>query len=742
MRKSTKRTLYYINIGVIAALLAYQLYLNFSEPKVSSMHAGQIERIQDRLDGRERFEFSVVGNVNNSVSIFQDQIIPVINASESEFTVSAGNAVSGGAAENYRSVYTIFSYLNQPWLLTYGKNEDDELGRLRFYEQYGPHFYSFAAANAKFIFLDSTDNTAYNWQLDWLEHELSTSEAEHHFVFIGSPVHPPAHNTPIFQKDSYFENDRVGAEMRALFETHQVDIVFSSQISVYYDQTIEGVRYITTGGGGGLIIDDENSFHHYLRVRVEADEVFAEVRHLDIFETSWYRTIESLWSSVYTFFYVSFGRFLIILSLLVLIGLKLRETLFEDRDFYSQYAIDDTPWRDQPKRVLFFTNNFFPFISGVTISIERLLRGLKAHGHEVKVVAPRYDQEGEPREDTLRVRTLAAFGSKREFRLANVFQRSIFRLFREYKPDIVHLHHPFWLGSIGLWLARRNRVVSVYTYHTRLEMYAHYVPLPGRIFRNVISHELIRRFCNRCDGVIVPTVSTEEYLRLIGVKSPVCVQPTGIDFERFNQRNDNRIAELKAHFQIEKTDRVLVSVSRLGKEKNVAFLIDAMQQLQQLQQKTDKNVRLLLVGEGDERPVLEEKIEALGLQASVTLVGAVSPDTIPDYYQLADVFVFASKSETQGMVILEAMAAGLPVVAVRSSGTDDVIQDGQTGFKTFDRVDLWVERVQYLIEHDDVRAEFAERAVDFASHYDTDAFAEHINRFYSELLARRAKELS
>ncbi|MDZ7664655.1 MAG: glycosyltransferase [Desulfotignum sp.] len=739
MRKSTKRIIYYVNISVIAALVAYQLYLNFSEPKISSLHADQVQRIQEALDGRDDFEFAVVGNVNNSVSIFQDEIIPVINAGKADFTISAGNAVSAGAAENYLSVYSIFSHLTHPWLLTYGDNEDSDLGRFRFYEQYGPHFYSFTAANAHFIFLDSTDNTGYDWQLDWLAHELSNSLAKHHFVFISSPLHEPVQNTPIFQKDQYFKNEQVSAALRSLFEDYQVDIVFSSEISVYYDQTIAGVRYITTGGGGGLIVDDENSFHHYIHVRVEGDEMIADVRQLDVSEFSWYRTFKSLWSSVYTFFYVSYGRFLFILSVLVLICLKLRETLFEDKDFYSQFSVDDTPWRDKPKRVMFFTNNFFPFISGVTISIERLLRGLKAQGHEVKVIAPRYDQNGEPRDDTLRVRTLFAFGSRREFRLANIFQPGIGKLFNQYKPDIVHLHHPFWLGSRGLRLARRHKVPAVYTYHTRLEMYAHYVPLPGRIFRNFLSHELILHFCSRCDGVIVPTFSTEEYLRLIGVKSPIFVQPTGIDFQRFNHRDQDRIANLKRQYHIADNDKVLVSVSRLGKEKNVAFLVDAMHQLQD---RTQRRVRLFLVGEGDERPALEEKIAALDLQDSVTLVGAVSPDEIPSYYQMADVFVFASKSETQGMVILEAMAAGLPVVAVRSSGTDDVIQEGKTGFKTFDRVDAWVERLVYLIENDEVRAKFSEQAVAFAGQHDIEAFAANINRFYSELLARRAQELS
>ena len=133
---------------------------------------------------------------------------------------------------------------------------------------------------------------------------------------------------------------------------------------------------------------------------------------------------------------------------------------------------------------------------------------------------PRYREPWQDDDTILWVPTLMAFGEKREFRLTNPFSARFRRCLREFKPDVIHVHHPFWLGSMGLWMGRRLKVLVIYTYHTRLEHYAHFVPLPGALFRNLISHYLIKHFSNRCQGVIVPTYSAEEYLRMIGVKTP------------------------------------------------------------------------------------------------------------------------------------------------------------------------------------------------------------------------------
>jgi glycosyltransferase involved in cell wall biosynthesis len=301
---------------------------------------------------------------------------------------------------------------------------------------------------------------------------------------------------------------------------------------------------------------------------------------------------------------------------------------------------------------------------------------------------------------------------------------------------VIHLHHPFWLGSLGLFIGRWLRVPVIYTYHTRLEHYAHFVPLPGNLFRNLISHALIKRFANKCDAVIVPTDSTEEYLRMIGVKSPTFVQPTGIEYQRFQDVSDDDVNRLRESLKIQ-DETVFISVSRLSNEKNIDFMIDA---IDALRQRTDRPFRFLMIGKGHQHDRLQQRIDELDLGQHFTLVGSVPPEDMATWYHLGDVFLFASKSETQGMVILEAMAAGLPVVAVRSSGIDDVVRQDHNGFKTPEKQDQWCDRVQQLLEDDRLRQTLSENALAFAADYSIESFASDVREIYALTLARAARD--
>ncbi|MGO3768131.1 MAG: glycosyltransferase, partial [Vreelandella alkaliphila] len=178
---------------------------------------------------------------------------------------------------------------------------------------------------------------------------------------------------------------------------------------------------------------------------------------------------------------------------------------------------------------------------------------------------------------------------------------------------------------------------------------------------------------------------------------------------------------------------VLVSVSRISQEKNIGFMLEA---LAELKSQGGQSLRLLLIGDGPDRQTIQQHIEALALQEQVTLVGAVPPEEMARYYHLGDIFVFASTSETQGMVVLEAMAAGLPVVAVRSSGIDDVVRHGFNGFKTPQNRQKWGQRVMALVEDNALRDTLGKQAKIFASDYDIAKFAGAVAHFYAEVLAK------
>lgn len=727
------RLLFVLNLALVAGLVIHQVWLYVAEPQFESLHTRQVADIRDALSGRDDYRFAVVGNINNSVNVFQDEIVPLINQGDIDFLVSAGNAVSGGQQESYQAIYKSLELLDVPYLLTYGENEDSDFGSYRFYEYFGPHFYSFVAGNSHFIFLDGTGKSSTSWQLDWLERELAASEAQHRFLFIGAPLHNVVSDAPLFESDNYLNNPQLGEGIMRLSERYAVDTVFSANLSLFSHQTLNGVDYVTTGGAGGILIDADSSFHHYVVTNVEDEAVSLFPVRLNVDSPAWWRMITSVWSTLYAFFYVSYPRFLLIVGLLTLLAMRLYRLIFEERDYYPDFDIDPTPYLDTPLRVAMVSNNYFPFVSGVSVSVERLRQGLREAGHLVQLLVPRYRETWQDDDTIHRVPTLMAFGEKREFRLTNPFSVRFRRCLRAFRPDVIHVHHPFWLGSMGLWMGRRLGVPVVYTYHTRLEHYAHFVPLPGALFRNLISHYLIKRFSNRCQGVIVPTHSAEEYLRMIGVKTPTLVQPTGIDAQRFASVDAHALEALRAQLNVSPSATLLISVSRISKEKNIGFMLES---LAELKRQGHDELHLLLIGDGPDRQTLQAQIETLALADQVTLVGAVPPDEMALYYHLGDVFVFASTSETQGMVILEAMAAGLPVVAVRSSGIDDVVRDGFNGFKTPQNRQQWGQRVWALAEDDALRHSLGRQAQQFAADYDIPRFAASVTHFYAEVLAK------
>ncbi|WP_226596550.1 glycosyltransferase [Marinobacter nauticus] len=736
IRRNPLKLLFYLCLAIVVALVGYKVYLNFFKQDFEALHSEQVERIHQRTPPGSGIRFAVVGNINNSVGIFERRFIPTLNQAGVDFLVSSGNAVSGGGEDKYRALYGTLSHLDIPYLLTFGPHEYENFGSFRFYDHFGPHFYSVRAGNTRLIFLDSTGKTPWRWQMRWLRDLLAHDTSNAHILFIGHPPLQPETPALFDDEDDYLQPPAFREELLQLIREQGIDLVFSANLSLFDEQVVDGTPYITTGGAGGLVLNTEDSFYHYVDVRVSPDgDVSYQMERLEVGQHPVWKRLESFWFFVYSLFYTGYLNFILIVSVFVALTIKLYQVIFIGKDYYPDYDLDPTPWLEKPLRVTMFTNNYLPFIGGVPISIERLRRGLEHLGDSTQIVAPRYRDQPSHEDAVVRVPSLLAMGEKREFRLANIFLARIRKQVRAFRPDVIHLHHPFWLGSLGLFMARQLRIPAIYTYHTRLEHYAHFVPLPGMLFRNLISHALIKRFANRCDGVIVPTYSTEEYLRMIGVTTPTFVQPTGIEYERFQAVKPADVETLRKKLALS-NEKVFISVARLSNEKNIDFMIEA---IDRLRQESDVPFRFLMIGDGHQRDRLQKKIDSLELGSHFTLVGAVQPEEMALWYNLGDAFLFASKSETQGMVILEAMSAGLPVVAVRSSGIEDVVRDGLNGYKTPENQARWIEKAQRLLEDDKLRTELSDKARAFAEDYSIEQFARDVRGIYATSLAAREK---
>lgn len=378
------------------------------------------------------------------------------------------------------------------------------------------------------------------------------------------------------------------------------------------------------------------------------------------------------------------------------------------------------------------SESYIPRLSGVVISLTSYAQALRADGHRVVIVAPAYPGHRDEDPDVLRlpsVRNPADPG----FPVALPLRARVLRDPRVQAADVVHAHSPFVMGRLARSAARRLGRPLLFTHHTLYHEYVHYVPwLSPRLTRPAVLR-YVREFANRCDLVIAPSGVIREMLRTHGVTARIEVLPTGTVDPRQTARADLRAA--RARYGIPADRPLLVTVSRLAPEKSVDVILRAFQQVSE-----PPGAYLLIVGGGPSAASLEALARELGIGERVRFTGALPHEGALEVMAGADLFVFASQTETQGLVLVEAMAAGVPVVAVGVAGAAEAVVDGESGLLVSPGPDPLAAGMRRLLADPTLRARLGRRGREIAAGYAAAALARQLVGLYHSVMIEHASE--
>ncbi|GAB4351738.1 MAG: glycosyltransferase family 4 protein [Oricola sp.] len=320
--------------------------------------------------------------------------------------------------------------------------------------------------------------------------------------------------------------------------------------------------------------------------------------------------------------------------------------------------------------IVMFTNTYTPHVGGVARAVSGLVHGLRSKDHRVLVVAPTFPGMPKEEEGVVRIPAVQRFAGS-DFSMPLPVTLQLTAELDAFEPDIVHSHHPFLLGDTALRVAAGRKIPAVFTYHTRYELYGHYVAQDSEVMKRLVV-KLALGYCDLCNHVIAPSESIASLLAANGVTAPISVIPSGIDCALFASGNAGRARDLLA---IPQDAPVVGHVGRLAPEKNLAFLIEALS----LFLNGNAKAFCIVTGDGPMRPVMERRFLKEGLSPRVRFTGVLTGNDLADAYKAMDIFAFSSLSETQGLVLAEAMASGTPVAALDAPGAREVVRDGENG---------------------------------------------------------------
>jgi glycosyltransferase involved in cell wall biosynthesis len=338
-----------------------------------------------------------------------------------------------------------------------------------------------------------------------------------------------------------------------------------------------------------------------------------------------------------------------------------------------------------------FTESYKPYTSGVVTSISTFKDELTRLGHDIYIFAPSYPNCDEE-DNVFRYFSIPA-PTNPGYTLALPVHPGMLALMKKLQLDIIHVHSPFTLGRVGLHYARKFDLPLLFTYHTRYDQYVHYVPMAKDLIKDV-TIKYSRYFCNECDHIIAPSHEIESIIRSFLVTTPISVVPTGIPLDKF-QGGDR--GWLRRNYPIPPHHRILLYAGRLSQEKNVPFLIECFQKIK----RTLPDTTLVLVAGGPLEEELKDLVASMHLsEQDVVFTGQLPFESLVNAYYSSELFVFSSLTETQGLVLGEAMAAGLPVVAVRASGVREMVREGVDGLLTGEDSDEFAAAVIRVLQDD------------------------------------------
>jgi len=379
-------------------------------------------------------------------------------------------------------------------------------------------------------------------------------------------------------------------------------------------------------------------------------------------------------------------------------------------------------------RIAIFTNNYLPNPYGVPNSIESFRRQFEKRGHTVYIFAPYTKGYTDQNPNVFRYPSID-LKYKISFPLAIPYSRKISKIIKNLKFDIIHSQHPTLLGDAAMKWAQRKNIPLFFTWHTLHDKYVHFAPL---VPRKLAIWWIIRKavkYANKSNFVITPTDSVKEIIRNWGVNNKNIVSiPTGIEENLYQNAERNKI---RNKYSIKEDEVLLLLVSRLTAEKNVEFLFRSAMKIL----KSENSVKFLIAGEGNLVPKLKSMVKENNLEDKVIFAGIIGKKEIKNYYAAGDIFTYTSKSETQGMIVSEAMYMGLPIVAVDAPGSKDLVENNINGFLVSGNEEKFSEAVMGLIKDRELREKMGENSARIAREKYTDKIcAEKMLEIYNKCI--------